>query len=104
MAMWREGGREWGARGQEVRKRQEHKGERRGQAAPFIVPCLHGCCQVTLRRNIPGCCQELWGWSLDRIPTEGPKSNELFGGGLTWGVIGVHYLRHFQGDAHQAVV
>jgi hypothetical protein len=31
-----EGGREWGARGQEVRERQEHKRERRGQAAPFI--------------------------------------------------------------------
>ena len=36
MATWRDGRREWGSRGQEVRERQEHKRERRGQAAPFI--------------------------------------------------------------------
>jgi hypothetical protein len=69
MATWRDGRREWGSRGQEVRERQEHKREKRGQEAPFIGPCIPGYCQVTVGRSIPGYCQELWGWRLDRIPT-----------------------------------
>ena len=48
MATWRDGRREWGSRGQEVRERQEHKREKRGQEAPFIGPCIPGYCQVTV--------------------------------------------------------
>jgi hypothetical protein len=37
---------------------------------PFYSgPSLTGCCQVTVGRCIPGYCLELWGWSLERIPT-----------------------------------
>ena len=54
---WREGERNWGARGQEAREKQELKRKRRVQEAPFIGPCIPGYCQVTIGKNIPGCCQ-----------------------------------------------
>ena len=50
-------GEEGGTRRQEARERQECKGDRRGQAAPFIGPGLPDCCQVTVGRNKRGCCQ-----------------------------------------------
>jgi hypothetical protein len=56
------------AREQEKSKRNERsKRVRRGQAAPFIVSGLPGCCQVSVGWSIPGCCQVTVGWSLDRM-------------------------------------
>jgi len=60
MSTWREGGREWGEKGQRGREeeqenKREQERERRGQAAPLIVSGIPGCCQVTvgveLRQN-----------------------------------------------------
>jgi hypothetical protein len=63
MATWRDGGRDCGARGQEVRERQEDLREE-GPNSPFY--------RVMPSWLLPGNCgerQELWGWGLDKIPT-----------------------------------
>jgi len=58
LRMWREKGEgnEKTEQGQEVKSK--NKRVKRGQAAPFLVTGIHGCCQVTV------------GWSLDRMLTE----------------------------------
>jgi hypothetical protein len=64
MTTWREEGREWGA---SVREREE------GPSSPFYRAKPTWLLPGNRREEHTGSWQELWGWSLDRIPT--PKAS-----------------------------
>ena len=65
---------ERGGKGMEREGHKEVRGKRevivRGGAKQPLLYCAKPCCcEVTVGKSIPGYCQELWGWSLNRIPT-----------------------------------
>jgi hypothetical protein len=67
MAMWREGGREWGEWGQAEIKSKRDKKVREREEGPsntfYSGPNLPGCCWVRVGRSILAAARN-WGWGL----------------------------------------
>jgi hypothetical protein len=71
MSSWREGEGNGNGEGESESRREARDQEREeGASSPFYSgPGLSGCCQVIVGRTIPGYCQVIGGWSLDRMLT-----------------------------------